>query len=48
MRRNPWLTERFPERLTGGRAVVIEECIRKWFADIDGYVVRRKRRRYFP
>ena len=28
MRRNPQRTERFPERLTGGRAVVTEERIR--------------------
>ena len=34
MQRNPQLTERLPERLTGGRATVTELQIRKWFAYI--------------
>ena len=43
MLRNPQLTERFPERLTGGRATVTEVHIRKWFADIETYIVEEER-----
>ena len=39
MRRNPALTERSAEILTGGRAAVTEAAIRKWFNDIKTYVV---------
>lgn len=39
MRRNPQRTEGLPEWLTGGRTVVTEEHIRKWFVDNDDYVV---------
>ena len=39
MRRNPALTERLAEILTGGRAAVTEAAIRKWFNDIKTYVV---------
>ena len=35
LQRNPQLTERFPEKLTGGRATVTKAHIRKWFADIE-------------
>eukprot|EP00731_Ephydatia_muelleri_P011296 Em0006g190a len=39
MHRNPALTERSAEILTGGRAAVTEAAIRKWFNDIKTYVV---------
>ena len=43
LQRNPQLTERFPEKLTGGRATVTEAHIRKWFADIETYIVEEER-----
>ena len=43
LQRNPQLTERFPEKLTGGRATVTEAHIRKWFADIETYLVEEER-----
>ena len=43
MRRNPELTERIPECLTGGRTTVTDEAIRKWFADIEAYVVNEEK-----
>ena len=43
MRHNPQLTERIPEWLTGGRAAVTEDRIRKWFADIEDYVVQEEK-----
>ena len=39
MRRNPLITERLAETLTGARANVTEGAIRKWFSDIYTYVV---------
>ena len=39
MRRNPAITERSAETLTGGRASVTEGAIKKWFSDIHTYVV---------
>ena len=42
MQRNPQLTERLPERLTGGRATVTELQIRKWFTDIQVYIVQEE------
>ena len=42
MRRNPELTERSAEMLTGGRAVVTEAAIRKWFHDIQVYIVEEE------
>ena len=38
MRRNPAITERSAETLTGGRASVTEGAIKKWFSDIHTYV----------
>ena len=40
---NPQLTERFPERLTGGKATVTEAHIHKWFVDIEMYIVEEER-----
>ena len=42
MRWNPELTERSSEMLTGGRAVVTEAAIRKWFRDIQAYIVEEE------
>ena len=36
------LTERSAEMLTGGRAVVTEAAIRKWFRDIQAYIVEEE------
>ena len=42
MRRNSELTERSAEMLTGGKAVVTEAAIRKWFHDIQAYTVEEE------
>ena len=42
MRRNSELTEQSAEMLTGGRAVVTEAAIRKWFHDIQAYTVEEE------